>query len=387
MPAAFGNTGANPGLSRNCHRGADLHDVTARTGWKAGASVDPGARTPPGVTARRTTARRRHDTHARAARSPAPPTAPRPAPHLIAPRPRAGERDERTGDLGAPLRWPRWHGFVIPIRRPACYERLTDRREGTLDDHPPAPPRQRLGTPAPPAASMTSGIAGWPGSPGARVRLAIAAGLAALSTAAELVPFYAVYRAVAAVVVGARRAGRLGVGGRRGDPRPLRAVRPGPLRVAPGGLRPAAPAAHADGRAPGPGAAGLVLGPAQRGAQEGHGRRRRAARDVPGPRRARTWLRRHRGHGDDGVAAGPRLAHGAGGGGRRARPRSPAWPGRCAARTSGWSAPRVDGGDERGDRRARAGPAGGQGVQPGRSQRVADDRAGRCATTPAGSAS
>jgi ATP-binding cassette subfamily B protein len=36
---------------------------------------------------------------------------------------------------------------------------------------------------------------------GARVRLAIAAGLAALSTAAELIPFYAVYRAVDAVVV------------------------------------------------------------------------------------------------------------------------------------------------------------------------------------------
>jgi ATP-binding cassette, subfamily B, bacterial IrtA/YbtP len=41
---------------------------------------------------------------------------------------------------------------------------------------------------------------------GARVRLAIAAGLAALSTAAELVPFYAVYRAVDAVVVHGRAA-------------------------------------------------------------------------------------------------------------------------------------------------------------------------------------
>ena len=39
----------NPGLSRNCHRGANLHDATARTGWKAEGSADPGARTPPGA--------------------------------------------------------------------------------------------------------------------------------------------------------------------------------------------------------------------------------------------------------------------------------------------------------------------------------------------------
>lgn len=40
-----GNTGANPGLSRNCHQGATLHDVTAH-GWKTEASIDLGARTP-----------------------------------------------------------------------------------------------------------------------------------------------------------------------------------------------------------------------------------------------------------------------------------------------------------------------------------------------------
>jgi ATP-binding cassette subfamily B protein len=49
---------------------------------------------------------------------------------------------------------------------------------------------------------MTSGIRALARfARGARVRLAIAAVLAALSTAAELVPFYAVYRAVDAVVV------------------------------------------------------------------------------------------------------------------------------------------------------------------------------------------
>ena len=58
------------------------------------------------------------------------------------------------------------------------------------------------GRAGPPPTSMTSGIRALARfARGARVRLGIAAGLAALSTAAELVPFYAVYRAVEAVVV------------------------------------------------------------------------------------------------------------------------------------------------------------------------------------------
>ena len=63
-----------------------------------------------------------------------------------------------------------------------------------------------------PAATMTSGIRGLARfAEGARVRLAVAAALAAISTAAELVPFYAVYRAVDAVVRGEA------VGGEAGD--------------------------------------------------------------------------------------------------------------------------------------------------------------------------
>lgn len=42
----FGNTGVNPGLSRNCDQGVNLHYATARMSWKAEASDDLGARTP-----------------------------------------------------------------------------------------------------------------------------------------------------------------------------------------------------------------------------------------------------------------------------------------------------------------------------------------------------
>ena len=54
-----------------------------------------------------------------------------------------------------------------------------------------------------PTTTITSGIAALAHfADGARGRLALAAGLAALSTAAELVPYYAVYRAVDALVQG-----------------------------------------------------------------------------------------------------------------------------------------------------------------------------------------
>jgi ATP-binding cassette, subfamily B, bacterial IrtA/YbtP len=65
-----------------------------------------------------------------------------------------------------------------------------------------------------PAATMTSGIRGLAQfAEGARVRLAVAAALAAVSTAAELVPFYAVYRAVDAVVRGQAMEGGDGLAG------------------------------------------------------------------------------------------------------------------------------------------------------------------------------
>ena len=42
----------NPGLSRNCDRGANSDKATARLGGKAGASVEPGARRPARRTAK-----------------------------------------------------------------------------------------------------------------------------------------------------------------------------------------------------------------------------------------------------------------------------------------------------------------------------------------------
>jgi ATP-binding cassette subfamily B protein len=66
-----------------------------------------------------------------------------------------------------------------------------------VDHHLPSlPSPSRPGEP-----TLTSGIVGLARfAKGARGRLALAAALAALSTAAELVPFYALYRAVAALV-------------------------------------------------------------------------------------------------------------------------------------------------------------------------------------------
>jgi iron complex transport system substrate-binding protein len=45
-----GNTGANPGLSRNCDREVNSQTPRPRCGWKVGGIVDPGARTPIGAT-------------------------------------------------------------------------------------------------------------------------------------------------------------------------------------------------------------------------------------------------------------------------------------------------------------------------------------------------
>ena len=42
----------NPGLSRNCHRGANLQRRHGPRGWKAEGNIDPGARTPPALTPR-----------------------------------------------------------------------------------------------------------------------------------------------------------------------------------------------------------------------------------------------------------------------------------------------------------------------------------------------